>query len=425
MNLLEIENNGIRICKILKKSLYFSLRFILPFLIFFQFSQIAFSQSHKTKAQLEKEKEENLSKINETTKILQQTKSQKQATLGQLTAIKQKINAQAALINSISSEITYLDKEIAETEDVITSLEEDLETLKEEYGNMIYAASKSTNYYNKLTFIFSAKTFNQLVMRLKYFKQYSEARKLQLQQIEAVKGSITGQKLKLDKKRHEKNNLLISKTIENQNLNELRNQQDKVVLELNNKEKELKKELAETKKSLNKLEKLITDLIRAEREKAAKESIAKTGKIKATPEVISLSNSFAGNMGKLPWPVAHGDISHRFGKQQHPVLKGVYVENLGVDIQTFKGEPVRSVFSGKVITVASVPGMNNVVMIQHGEYFTVYAKLKTVAVKTGQEIKAKDVVGEVYTDKNDVSELQFQIWQNNAKLDPEKWLFIK
>ena len=166
-------------------------------------------------------------------------------------------------------------------------------------------------------------------------------------------------------------------------------------------------------------------MIAEERAKAAKESMAKTGTVKSTPESIQLSNSFSGNMSRLPWPVAHGNISHHFGKQPHPVLKGVYVDNLGVDIQTLKNEPIRAVFQGKVITVASVPGMNNVVMIQHGDFFTVYAKLKNVHVKTGDEVKSKDVIGEVYTDKNDVSELQFQIWQNNVKHDPEKWLSPK
>ncbi|HEX8549382.1 MAG TPA: peptidoglycan DD-metalloendopeptidase family protein [Cytophagaceae bacterium] len=382
-------------------------------------------QAQKNKSQLEREKEENLAKIQETNKILLETKSKKKATLGQLTAIKQQINAQTRLINSISSEISVIDREMAEAEDVINALENDLSLLKKEYSAMVYAASKSTNYYDKLTFIFSSRTFNQLVMRIKYFKQYSEARKHQLKQIQMVKSSIANQKVKLNQKRQEKAALLGSKTVETHNLTEMKTQQDKVVQELSNKEKELKRELDERKKSVKKLEKLITDLIAEERAKAAKESMAKTGTVKSTPEAIQLSNSFSGNMSRLPWPVAHGNISHHFGKQAHPVLKGVYVDNLGVDIQTLKNEPVRAVFQGKVITVASVPGMNNVVMIQHGDFFTVYAKLKNVHVKTGDEVKSKDVIGEVYTDKNDVSELQFQIWENSIKHDPEKWLSHK
>src|SRR5690606_11337474 len=101
-----------------------------------------------------------------------------------------------------------------------------------------------------------------------------------------------------------------------------------------------------------------------------------------------------------------------FGRQPHPVLKGVYVENLGIDIVTIAGEQVKAVFGGKVLTVTQVPGMNYVVMIQHGEFFTVYAKLKSVNVSTGQQVERNAVLGQVYTDKNNTSEVQFQIWKN-------------
>lgn len=381
--------------------------------------------AQKSKTQLEKEKEENLAKIDEASKILNETKNKKKATLGELSAIQQQISASNSLIGSISEEIALLDREIQETEGIIRSLQKDLSVLKKEYAAMIYAAAKSRNYYDKLTFIFAAETFNQLLKRIKYFNQYAEARKKQLTQIESVKKYLSLQKEKINRKRNEKNGLLINKTVETQSLTQLRNQQDHVVKELTFKEKELKNELDERKKSVKKLEKLITDFINSEREKALKASAKKGGTLKTTPEVLELSSSFAGNASKLPWPVVHGNISHRFGKQPHAVLKGVVVDNLGVDILTLKSEPVRAVFKGTVITVASVPGMNNVVMVQHGEYFTVYAKLKTVSVTTGQQVNAKENLGEVYTDKNDVSELQFQIWKNSEKLDPEKWLYVK
>jgi septal ring factor EnvC (AmiA/AmiB activator) len=239
------------------------------------------------------------------------------------------------------------------------------------------------------------------------------------------------------------------KTEENNHLNDEKDEQKKVLEELSEREKSLRKELEERKKSIRKLEKLITDMIAAEREKAMKAARAaaeknkkNTGsknsskssnskdkkeefKMELTPEAKALSGSFANNEGKLPWPVLKGNIAQRFGKQAHPVLKGVYVDNLGVDIQTVKEEQVRAVFQGKVITVAEVPGMNKVVMIQHGEYFTVYAKMKTVSVKVGEEVASKQNIGTVYTDKDEVTQLQFQIWKNNIKLDPEEWLYKK
>src|SRR5690606_20972134 len=124
-----------------------------------------------------------------------------------------------------------------------------------------------------------------------------------------------------------------------------------------------------------------------------------------TPEGAIVSSNFAGNKGRFAWPVERGFISQRFGRQAHPVLKGVVVENRGIDIQTGANEKVRAIFGGKVLAVQTIPGMNNIVMIQHGEYFTVYAKLRTVNVSEGQEIGAKETIGTVYTDAEGTSEL--------------------
>jgi septal ring factor EnvC (AmiA/AmiB activator) len=193
-----------------------------------------------------------------------------------------------------------------------------------------------------------------------------------------------------------------------------------VIKNLNLKEGELKKELAERKRAVDKLNTLIADLVKKEMAKTSKGTAA--NKIGLTPEAAMLSASFEGNKSKILWPVASGFIAQKFGKQAHPILKGVEVDNLGVGIQTNKDEKVRAVFDGKVKAVASVPGMNNVVIVQHGEYHTVYARLKEVNVKTGQDIKAKDPIGSVYTDKDGITELQFQVWKNDQKLDPQSWL---
>ncbi|MDB5235061.1 MAG: peptidase, partial [Hymenobacter sp.] len=145
-------------------------------------------------------------------------------------------------------------------------------------------------------------------------------------------------------------------------------------------------------------------------------------RIALTPDAAVLSSSFAGNRGRLPWPVGRGFISQRFGRHPHPVLKNVTVENRGVDIQTGAGEAVRSCFDGKVLTIANIAGMNTIVMIQHGDFFTVYAKLRSVSVREGQRVSAREVIGTVATDAEGTSEVQFQVWHNSANLNPQTWL---
>ncbi|WP_347159759.1 murein hydrolase activator EnvC family protein [Pontibacter chitinilyticus] len=387
------------------------------------------AQKHKSKAQLQREKKENLNRIKEANRVLQQTKAQKQASIGQLNAIQEKITVQKGVITNISKEIHYIQSDVQETEGVVNALQNDLEQLKKEYAAMVYAASKTANSYNKLMFLFASDSFNQLVMRLRYLQQYSEARKKQVAQINKVQKVLTGQLDLLESKKQQKQNLLGKQLVENKNLTTLKTQQDSVISRLSKQEESLKREVAERQQSVKKLDKLIADIVREEIARAAREaraagkaSSSSSGKVTLTPETALISSSFAGNKGHLSWPVERGFISQGFGRHNHPVLKGVVVENRGIDIQTTQGSAARAIFEGKVLTVASVPGMNNIVMVQHGEYFTVYAKLKSVSVSPGQTVKLKDVIGTVYTDQDGTTELQFQIWKNSTNLNPSTWL---
>ena len=391
------------------------------------FSFSAYAQ--KSRAELEREKKENLRKIEEASRILEETKKQKKTSVGQLNAIAKKIQSSEKQIKIISEEINLLDSEVGNIEVNITTLQKDLENLKKEYAAMVFAAEKANNSYDKLTFIFAAKTFSQLVMRLKYMTQYAEERKKQAAHIRLISSQLGEKKHEIIHKKQEKLGLKTVQQVENNNLYVLKDEKSKVVKELSQKEKEVKQDLEDKKRAVRKLDMLIADMVRKEIErsrKAASGGKENAGnKIILTPEAAALSANFAENKSKLPWPVKHGFISHSFGRQAHATLKNVEVENLGIDIQTNRFEEVRSVFKGKVIAVASVPGMNQVVMVQHGEYFTVYAKLVSVNVNTGQNVSAKDLIGEVYTDKDEVTELQFQVWKNTQKMNPQDWLYNK
>jgi murein hydrolase activator len=410
--------------KALYKSAFFFFVLLLPL--------VSQAQKQKSKAQLEKEKKENLNRIQEANRILQQTKVQKEASIGQLTVIQEKIAVQKGVISTISREIQLLETGMKETEGIVGELQADLESLKAEYATMVYAASKTANSYNKLMFLFAADSFNQMVRRMRYLQQYSEARKKQVELISKVQAALTGQLRTLEAQREEKRSLLNKQVEESKNLASLRSQQDSMIQKLSKQEQQLQKEVAQRQQAIKKLDNLIADIVREEMARAARAAreegratSGSTNKITLTPEAALISSSFAGNKGRLAWPVDKGFISQKFGRHNHPVLKGVVTQNNGIDIQTSQGEPARAIFEGKVLTVASVPGMNNIVMVQHGEYFVVYAKLRSVNVKEGQDVKQKDVIGTVYTDANGTTELQFQIWKNNTNLNPETWIRTK
>ena len=378
-----------------------------------------FANAQKSKSQLEKEKKRNLKKLQQTSKILKETKTKKIASIGQLNAINQQEIIQTSLIKNISSELTIINSEIRENEWLLTSLSEDSKTLKEDYANMVYQSSKATNSYNKLMFVFTSESFYEMVMRINYLDQYTKARKIQVNQILKVSEVLNEQRKTLTNQHQVKNGLLSTQVIERENLLVLKDDKEKVISTLSQDEKKLKKDLAKQKKQLAQLEKMISDIVRKEMAKINK---GDKYNLKLTPEAALLSKNFIENKGRLIWPVAYGFIYQSFGEQWHPTIKGVKIINIGIDIQTKKGAEVRAVFDGDVIAVANVPGMNKMIMIQHGEFFTVYTKVTNVFVKAGDKIKRKEPLGMTVTNSENVTTMQFQVWKNTTKLNPELWL---
>ena len=146
----------------------------------------------------------------------------------------------------------------------------------------------------------------------------------------------------------------------------------------------------------------------------------------STPEAIKLSNSFSTNKGSLPWPVSKGLIISKFGKQKHPVLAGVNIENNGIEIATEPQGICRSIFNGKVSSILTMPNGTKVVMIRHGEYISVYSNLGEVFIEKGQEVETKENIGVVYTSKQEGSTvIDFQLWKSSQKLNPQLWLMKK
>jgi murein hydrolase activator len=387
-----------------------ALLFVL-LLTFLSFTALA---QKKSKTQLQKEKQQNLQKIGEVEKILKQASNQRKNSIGELNALNQRIKEQENLIQGIREEMRFLDSEITENNDIISVLEDDLNKLKAEYAAMLFAAQKANNNTTKLTFLFSAESFDQLIMRLKYMEQYSDARKLQADQIMKVQEELSGQVKVIQTKRDEKNSLLNEQVTENDNLASLKDKQNKLLKTLEKEEKRLKRDLNESKKAVAKLDKLIDEII--------KEELARASAKAKSADVIALSSSFEENKNKFPWPVSSGFVSLGFGRQNHPALKGIIVQNNGVNIQTKEDEKVKTIFEGEVRRVAFIPTLGSTVIINHGEYLTVYAGLKEVFVKAGQKVSTNQEIGKIFSNTDGVSELRFQIFKNTTALDPQAWL---
>jgi len=428
------------------------------------------STRSKSKEQLERERQANLARIEEAGKVLTETTQKKQATLGQLNIIKEKLTVKQGQIQHISTQLQGIETNVHHTVKQVLTTQEQLARLKGEYARLMYTASKTSSGFNQLMFLFAAESFNQFVLRLRYVRQYTEERHQQAQRIVGAQRQLSQQLDGLTQQRTRQKSLLTTQLVESRNLLGLKTEQDQVVQQLSQQEQGLRDELAQRQRAVAQLEGLIAQRVReeiaraaraarlaaaAERRRAARAATAarpgratrrddddrddasanpdsdspeetsadrRASRVALTPQTALLSSNFAGNKGRLPWPVARGFVAQHFGRHNHPVLLHVVVENRGVDIQTNSGEAVRSVFAGRVLTVAQVPGMNTIVMIQHGEYFTVYARLRSVGVHEGQLVDARQPIGTAATDSDGTAQVQFQVWRNSANLNPEGWL---
>lgn len=393
----------------------------------------SFAQTKKTREELEREKAEVQARLREFDAILKQTTASKKTSIGELNALTRQFQTQNRLVNTLDREIRLLDQEISETEKKISDLESQLKDLKAEYSRMVYSSSKLNRGLSIVAFVFSSSDFNQLYMRLKYLKQYSASRKQQAAQIEKLSLELAEQRALLDKRKVDKVAVLSEKQKEKAELERLRKSQEGVVNTLSKKERDIQKQIAATKKQQDQLNRMIKQVIEEEIKRAeaeAKKQNSTTTKkagtsMPMTPEAAALSSSFAGNRGKLPWPVETGFIAQGYGTFPHPTLKGITLDNDGIDIRTQPNSNVRAVFDGTVTKITTMPGYGGTVIVKHGEYYTMYSRLKNITVKSGQTIKAKDVIGQVGVNAEGESEVHFQTWKGLQIMDPAAWITSK
>jgi len=296
-------------------------------------------------------------------------------------------------------------------------------------------------------FIFASNDFNQAYMRLRYIQQVGTFRKRQAREIITTQISLKNQINELDQNKKEKTSLLLDQIGEKQSLGKDKEQQSKILTGLTKKQKELQQQLSKKQKEANILNKAIQDAIRkeiqvaqrkeAERQRiaAAAEAASKTKNnsvnskpvklasnessvLASSPEDAKLSSSFLGSRGRMQKP-AQGTITQGFGQQK---FNNVTIFNPGINIKTAQGANVFAVYGGKVSKVIYLVNSYTII-IRHGEYFSIYSKLKNANVSAGQEVTARQNIGVVATDPSEgLTEMQFQIWKGGTPVNPSGWI---
>lgn len=399
-------------------------RFLLKYFIIVFSVLISLSSFSQSKKSLQKQKRNKQKEIAYTNKLLKQTRKNKKKSFNALVLINNQINNRKELIRTVQHEIETIEKRIEGNETIITSLSNDLIQLQKEYARLIYYAWKTKNSYSRVMFILSAKDFNQAYKRLQYLQQYTSFRKKQAQAIKHIHLLLVEKIHELNEKKKFKEELIQLQQNESAKLSGEKNEKADIIKSLKQQENELLAKLRKQKREAQKLQRKIAKIIEDEARKAAAKA-KKTGKFALTPEEKLISKNFGANKGRLPWPTERGVITGTFGKHQHPVLKEVTIMNDGVDISTTPGSFARAIFDGEVARVIHISNYT-VIMIKHGEYYTVYTHLTEVLVSRGDKVKAKQKIGLIFTDKDDnKTTVQLQIWKGSKKLNPSGWISKK
>ncbi len=379
-----------------------------------------FAQNRK---ELENKRKQLIEEINQTTVLLERTKKDKATALNRYLALQHQIQKRQQLIQTILSEITAADTGIAHANQAIVVLGADMERLKIDYAAMLRTAYRHKKSNSFLIFLFSAKTFNDAFRRWQYIRQYEKYRSKQVLLIQKTRQSLLEKATELKQQKRAKERLLAYQQQQQLKLNSELGEKDKIVQELKANENKFTAELNRQQKAHSQLNKAIEEIIRAE--------IAKKKKESRSPEALTASNSekveenatasgeFTQKKGKLPWPVSKGYITRHFGAQPHPTLNGIKISNNGIDIQAEQSAEVYAVHEGKVVGKQFVPGYQNMVIVQHGTYYTVYSNLEEVFVSRGDSVSGKQIIGKIGTDK---PEVHFEVWHEKQRLNPVHWL---
>lgn len=369
--------------------------------------------------------------------LLDQTRQNKKSSLNSLNILNRKMDIRRQAMDNLSAQMALIDMSMAETQQSIKKMQKDLGDMKQQYAKMICAAYVNDRNYKPLHFIFSAKNVNEAFRQIEYMKAFNDFRKDQISAINEVRENLE-EKLEIIKKnKSDKQDLIAKEKEEQDKLAGEKAQQDENLKSLQSKEKQLAGQIDRKKKDaadLNKkIQSIIAEEIRKEKEAAAKQNTAKNDGSHAasatsevpelTPEMKLISKNFEDNRGRLPWPVERGTVTGQFGKHPHPVLKDVVVENNGIDIATQEGASVRCIFDGEVVNVIFNPSFQKGVIIKHGSYYSVYTNLESVNVKPGEKVRAKEKIGTVYTDEDEgKTEVHLEIWDGTTLMDPSLWI---
>lgn len=351
-------------------------------------------------------------------KQLAENASQSSSMLTDLSLIRKKISNRKALVSESDRVIRQYSDSIYLAQKEINRLQARVDTLTAHYSKLVLSAYKNRDSRIWYMYMFASDNLGQAFRRFGYFRNLSTQMKNEAKSIRTMQDELALKQERLALLKKDAEAVKAERQKELDNLRKDESKADSVVKKLQKDRKKYQSQLASKKKEIDALNREIARLIANAMNKDGQKSSSKKPK---APVDMKLDAEFSKNKGKLPWP-ADGPVVSRFGKHYHPVYKNIELPpNNGVDIALAKGEHVKAVFDGVVSQVLVMPGYNQCVLVQHGNYFTLYCKMKNIAVKAGDKVKTGQLIGDIDT-INGQTQLHFEVWKGKDPQNPETWL---
>ena len=395
--------------------MYRILRYIYMVVVLLSVSMAASAQDTRAQEEKKARLEREIAIID---KQLAENASQSSSMLTDLSLIRKKISNRKALVSESDRVIRQYSDSIYLAQKEINRLQARVDTLTAHYSKLVLSAYKNRDSRIWYMYMFASDNLGQAFRRFGYFRNLSSQMQNEAKSIRTMQDELALKQERLALLKKDAEAVRAERKKELDNLKKDESKADNVVKKLQKDRKKYQSQLASKKKEIDALNREIARLIANAMNKDGQKSSSKKPK---APVDMKLDAEFSKNKGKLPWP-ADGPVVSRFGKHYHPVYKNLELPpNNGVDIALAKGEHVKAVFDGVVSQVLVMPGYNQCVLVQHGNYFTLYCKMKNIAVKAGDKVKTGQLIGDIDT-INGQTQLHFEVWKGKDPQNPETWL---
>ncbi len=374
----------------------------------------------QSRQQLERERVALEEQIQSTRQLLDESIEQRRSTVENYVALQNQLEARRNMISNLHSQTRIL-------RDTMENLRDSIKLLNEHFEEVrgIYFQQLRISYLRQLTtrdwmYLLSSGNLNTALKRYFYNQQFQSFIDQKKMELDSISDQIADRQAAIQESLDDLGRLQTREQRTVEELNRDLGTQDALLNSLRGKEQELRENLKEQENRRRELSRKIDRLI-------AEEIARRDEAVEELPERAAeyelLSGNFEQNKGQIPWPVERGVIQSHFGNQAHPTLRNVTIQNNGIDIQTLEGTPVRTVFEGQVTAVVSMPGDQYMVLVRHGNYFTVYAGLNSTYVSRDQQVKAGEELGVVGKDPGSGNFMvHFELWRGKDVLNPEEWI---